>query len=167
MKKLFALMLLAGSAVGVWGQAAAAPVAKPDFTGTWKMSMAKSDFGQVPPPSSEINVIAQTGDDVKLAVTQANDMGTQDYTLTFKAGGPESVVAKDVFPASAQFTIISSKAEWQGKVLLLAQKATYQSGGLSISTRWTLSDDGKLLTKVTSYSLDLGNFTTTTVYEKA
>ena len=170
MKKMFAMVLLIGSAVGTWGQAGAAgaaPATKPDFTGTWKLNLTKSDFGQVPPPAIESNVIAQTGDAFKLAVTQANDAGTQDYPIMFKTGAEESFVAKDVFPASAQFTITSSKAEWQGKALLVTQKATYQSGGLSISARWTLSDAGKLLTKVTSYSLDMGNFTTTAVYEKA
>jgi hypothetical protein len=52
-------------------------------------------------------------------------------------------------------------------MLVLTHKATYQGGPLDISTRWTLSDNGKIMTKITSYTLNQGDFVTTTVYEKS
>jgi hypothetical protein len=164
MKRLIAALLVMGMMVGVQAQTASA--AKPDFTGNWKLNVAKSDYGQVPPPTMETNVVTQTGDDFKVLVTQAGSVGDQNYTLSFKAGGDVAPMAGDAFPANSEFSILSSKAEWAGRVLVMTQKAKYQGGPVDISSRWTLSDDGKVITKITSFSLDQGNFVTTTVFEK-
>ena len=165
MKRLLAAMLVIGATVGA--QAQTAPAAKPDFTGNWKLNVAKSDFGPVPQPTSETDTVTQTGDDFKVAVVQVGAVGNQNYTLSLKVGGDMAPVAADAFPPTAEFRLISSKAEWAGRVLVVTQKATYQGGPVDISTRWTLSDDGKVITKTTAYSLDQGNFVTTTVFEKS
>lgn len=165
MQRFLAALLMIG--VATLGHAQTAPAAKPDFSGSWKLNVGKSDFGQVPPPSSETDVVAQTGDDFKVAVTQSGQVGDQNYRLTFEAGGVESPVADNSFAANSEFKIVSSKAEWVGATLVLTHKAIYQGGALDISTRWTLSDDGKVMTKITSYSLNEGNFVTTTIFEKS
>jgi hypothetical protein len=165
MKRLLAALLVMGAMVGA--QAQTAPAAKPDFTGNWKLNVAKSDFGPVPQPTSETDAVTQTGDDFKVAVVQVGAVGDQNYTLSLKVGGDMAPVAADAFPANAEFRLVSSKAEWAGRVLVVTQKATYQGGPVDISTRWTLSDDGKMITKTTAYSLDQGSFVTTTVFEKS
>jgi hypothetical protein len=165
MKMLLATLLFLTGATATF-QAQTAPAAKPDFSGNWKLNVAKSDFGQVPPPSSETNVVTQTQDDFKVAITQAGQVGDQNYTLTFKVGGAETPMAAEAFAANSEFRILSSKAEWKGPLLIVTQKAMYQGGPLEISSRWSLSDDGKVITKITSFSLSQGDYTTTTVYEK-
>ena len=165
MKRLLAAMLVIGAMAGA--QAQTAPAAKPDFTGNWKLNVAKSDFGPVPQPTSETDVVTQTGDAFKVAIVQLGAVGDQNYTLNLKVGGDMTPVAADAFPPTAGFRLVSSKAEWAGRVLVVTQKATYQGGPVDISTRWTLSDDGKVITKTTAYSLDQGNFVTTTVFEKS
>ncbi len=165
MKKLLASLLMMGTMAGI--QAQTAPAAKPDFTGSWKLNVTKSDYGQVPQPSSETNVVTQTGDDFKVTVTQAGAVGDQNYTVSFKAGGDGVQMPDDAFPANAEFRLVSSKAEWAGLALVVTQKATYQGGPVDITSRWTLSDDGKVMTKLTTFSLDQGVFTTTTVFEKS
>ena len=161
---LAALLILTGATATL--QAQTAPAAKPDFSGSWKLNVGKSDYGQVPPPTSETNLVTQTEDNFKVAVTQSGQVGDQNYTLAFKAGGAETTMAADAFAANSEFRILSSKAEWAGTVLVVEQKAMYQGGPLAISARWSLSDDGKVITKITSFSLSQGDFSTTTVYEK-
>lgn len=165
MKILFAALLILTGTTATF-QAQTAPAAKPDFTGNWKLNVGKSDYGQVPPPTSETNIVTQTEDDFKVALTQTGQVGDQNYTLTFKVGGAETPMAADAFAANSEFRILSSKAEWKGPVLVITQKAMYQGGPLEISSRWSLSDDGKVITKITSFSLSQGDYSTTTVYEK-
>ena len=145
---------------------AAAATAKPDFTGSWKLDLGKSVYGPVPSPNAETNVITQTGDDFKLVTTQEGGTGTLTYTINFTAGAPESQVPKDAFPANSDLTILTTKGDWSGAVLVIVQKASYQGMAVAISQRFTLSDDGKELTKITNYSTDQGDFDTKTVYEK-
>jgi hypothetical protein len=168
MKKvwIFLMVTVMGTVAVAVALAQTASASKPDFSGSWKLNLVKSEFGQVPQPTSETNVVTQTGDDFSLAVTQANEMGTVNYLISFKAGGTETPVAKDAFPANADFKILSSKAEWQGNVLVLTQKATYQNGAVDVLARFMLSDDGKVLTKLTNYATDQGEFDTRTIYEK-
>jgi hypothetical protein len=165
MKMLLAALLILTGATATF-QAQTAPAAKPDFSGSWKLNVGKSDYGQVPPPASETNIVTQTEDDFKVAVTQTGQVGDQNYTLTFKAGGADSPMAADAFAANSEFRVLSSKAEWVDRVLVVTQKAMYQGGPLEISSRWSLSDDGKVITKITGFSLSQGNYSTTTVSEK-
>ena len=178
MKKLWILALAVGSAAVVSAPMAlkaqatpaaqAAPAAaKPDFTGTWTLDLGKSVYGPVPSPNSEINVVSQSGDDFKIAFTQVGGAGTLNYTVVFKADGTEVPIPKDGFPANSDLQILSTKGEWQNGVLVLTQKATYQGMNVTISARYTLSDDGKELTKLTNYSTEQGDYDTKTVYAKS
>jgi hypothetical protein len=153
--KRFLVGLLMIGAVAL-GQAQTGPAEKPDFSGSWKLNVSKSEFGQVPPPSSETDVVMQMGDDFNVVVKQTDQVGDQNYTLTFKAGGAESPMSESSFAAGSEFKIVNSKAEWAGATLVLTHKAIYQGGPLDISTRWTLSDNGKVMTKITSYTLSQG-----------
>jgi hypothetical protein len=178
MKKLMMLTLALGSMavvsapVALVAQAApaaqpAAATAKPDFSGSWKLDLGKSVYGPVPSPNSETDVITQTGDEFKLMTTQEGGVGTLTYSLNFTAGGPEMTLAKDAFPANAEFVILTTKGDWNGAVLVIVQKATYQGMAVAISQRFTLSEDGKELTKLTNYSTGQGDYDTKTVYAKS
>ena len=62
-RRLAVVVMLAGF-VG----AGVAQTAKPNFAGTWKLNLAKSDLGQMA-PTSETNTISQTADTVTVATT--------------------------------------------------------------------------------------------------
>ncbi|HTD96828.1 MAG TPA: hypothetical protein VK627_07850 [Edaphobacter sp.] len=148
---------------------AAAPSAdssKPIFTGTWKLNVTKSEFGQVPPPSSETDIFTQTGNDLKIATTSDGQRGKEVYTIPFTIGGEESLTPKDTFPSAAEFKILSTKGEWQDTTLIVDQKMTYQGSPGTVHSTFTLSPDGKTITRATHYSLDLGEFDTRTFYDK-
>jgi len=147
--------------------APAPAAAKPNFSGTWKINLDKSEFGQVPPPTSETNVITQTGNDIKIAITSDGDRGKEVYTTPFTIGAGETPLPKDSFPDSAEFKILSSKGEWHDTALVVTQKITYQDSPGVITSTLTLSPDGKQLTKSTLISLDtMGDFDTKTFFDK-
>lgn len=138
----------------------------PNLTGAWKLNVDKSDFGQVPPPSSQTDVFTQSGNDLKIATTSDGERGKEIYALPMTIGGDDTPTPKDTFPDAAQFKILSSKATWQGATLIVDQRMNYQGSAGIIHSTFTLSADGKMLTRTTHYSLDLGEFDTKTVYDK-
>ncbi len=144
----------------------AAAAATPNLSGTWKLNLEKSDFGQIPPPTSETNVFTQSGNDLKIAVSSDGDRGKEVYTIPITIGGDEISTPKDTFPEAAEFKILASKGEWQTTTLLVNQKISYQGSAGTVRSIYTLSPDGKLLTKETHISLDLGEFDYKAVFDK-
>lgn len=147
--------------------APAAVAAEPNLSGAWKLNIAKSDFGQVPPPNSETDIIIEMGNSLKIAVANDSDnTGKQTYLIPVTVGAAESATPSGMFPADAVFKILASKAQWQGATLAVDQKMNYQGSSGTIHSIYTLSPDGKQLTRQTHYSLDLGEFDVTYVFDK-
>lgn len=145
---------------------APAATAKLDLTGTWKLDLDKSNYDQVPPPSDEILTFAQTGPTFTIATTSDNERGKEVYTLPFASDGSETPTPKGVFDDTATLQYLSTKGEWQGSTLVLTQKIIYQSNPGTLKSIFTLSADGKTLTRAMHISVDQGEFDTTSVYEK-
>ena len=53
-----------------------------------------------------------------------------------------------------------------GASLILTQRITYQGGAGTLKSTFTLSPDGKTLTRVMHISVDQGEFDTTSVFDK-
>ena len=144
-----------------------AAVTAPNLSGAWRLDIAKSDFGQVPPPNSETDIIIENGNDLKVAVANDSDnTGKQTYLLPVTIGGAESATPAGAFSADAVFKVLASKAQWQGATLVVDQKMSYQGSNGTVHSVYTLSADGKMLTRQTHYSLDLGEFDVTYVFDK-
>jgi len=138
---------------------------KPNFAGTWKLNLQKSDLGQMA-PNSETYTIAQTDTDVKVTVASDSQMGKIDFTFAAKLDGTDTPLAADAFPADSPFRILTSKAEWQGASLVITQTTSFQDSKGTLTSTYTLSDDGKVLTKATHIKFDQGAFDSTSVYDK-
>lgn len=143
-----------------------APVVKPDLSGTWTLDLAKSDYDQVPPPDDETLVFSHNGPAYSIATTSDNERGKEVYTLPFTTDGNETPTPKGTFSDTATLQYLSTKGEWKGASLVLTQKIIYQSGAGSLKSTFTLSPDGKTLTRMMHISVDQGDFDTTSVYEK-
>ena len=147
--------------------AATPATAAPNLSGAWRLDIAKSDFGQVPPPNSETDIIIENGNDLKIAVANDSDnTGKQTYLLPVTIGGAESATPAGAFSADAVFKVLASKAQWKGTTLVVDQKMSYQGSNGTVHSVYTLSADGKVLTRQTHYSLDLGEFDVTYVLDK-
>ena len=162
-RRLAIAMMFAGlAAIGI---AQTTAPAKPSFAGTWKLNLQKSDLGQMA-PDSETYTVTQTADEVKITIASSGQFPI-NYTFAAKLDGTDTPLAADAFPADSPFRILTSKAEWQGASLVITQTTSFQDAkGILIST-YTLSDDGKVLTRATHIKFDQGEFDTKSVYDKS
>ncbi len=131
----------------------------PDFSGTWKLNVEKSDFGPLPPPASRTDVITQSDAQVKDAVKSVGPDGDMDLNLVYNLDGTMSV---------SQFrgSDVKSTAKWDGAALAVESKLNIQEQDIGISSRWTLSADGATLTMASHFTSPMGEADTTYVLEK-
>jgi hypothetical protein len=132
---------------------------QPNFSGTWKVNVGKSDYGMLPPPESRLDVIEHTGDTMKDQVSAVNQQGKQDYTLTFKTDGSETV--NKIADREMKIT-----AKWDGPALAVTMKLNLQGQDIDILAKWTLSADGSTLTQNVHLASAMGETDQKVVYEK-
>src|ERR1700685_305444 len=137
--------------------------AEPNLTGEWKLNVAASDFGDVPPPTRQMEVVTQAGDEFAIAVTMEREEMKQSYTLRFQAGGAEMPLAKGSFPDDAPFRILGVKGEWHGAVLVVTERVSFQGAEGMLKASYALSANGKVLRKTSHVAMDAGTFDTKTV----
>jgi len=163
MHKLLALLVFGALAVPL-SQAQAGGT--PNLSGAWNINAAKSDFGQMPAPSKQSEVITQNGNDFTFKISQTSDMGSQDYTLNLKADGTETPFPANALPADSPFKILSVSAKWDGPALVVTEKTSFQDSPGTMTATYTLSPDGKVLTKDTKIKASMGEFDQKAVYDK-
>lgn len=133
----------------------------PDLSGTWNLDMAKSNFGQGQAPASEVDTITESGDSMKVVTAQKGGMmGDMNTTETFTTNGQPSSWS------GMGNTQVKGTASWDGDKLVVDAKTSFQGSAVSIKDTYSLSADGKTLTRVTHIATGMGNFDTTSVYEK-
>jgi hypothetical protein len=132
-----------------------------NLSGIWKLNIGKSSFGQIPPPASQTNTIDDSEPSVKVAEDQKGGMmGDMNITSTFDTTGKET---KSAGMGGAD---VISTAHWDGVALVIDSKTSFQGSDVKIKDTYTLSGDGKTLTEVTHIESGMGNFDTTSVYDK-
>jgi hypothetical protein len=141
---------------------------KPDFSGTWKLNLSKSDFGPIPGPNSETVVIAQNGANVKEGVSYEDDQGKQGYDLVYTTDGTEVVYTPDSAPHISMVTLQKLKANWQGATLVVTETLKYQEDADVTGTiSRSLSADGKVLTMDFDLMTPAGAMTRKYVFDRA
>jgi hypothetical protein len=133
----------------------------PNLSGTWKLNIAKSSFGQLPPPASQVDTIDDSEPSVKVAEDQKGGMmGDLNVTSAFDTTGKETKAA------GMGGADVTSTAHWDGAALVVDSKTAFQGNDVKIKDTYTLSGDGKTLTEVTHVESGMGNFDTTSVFDK-
>ena len=132
---------------------------KPNFSGTWKLNTAKSDFGMLPGPESQTNVIVHADPAVKVDVASENAQGKQNFTLNYTTDSKEAV--NKMGPRE-----VKSVAAWEGNALVLNSKMTFNDQDVAIKATWTLSEDGKTLTQNIHLAAAMGETDQKQVFEK-
>ena len=134
---------------------AAASPAKPNFSGTWKLNKSKSNYGPVAAPERMERKIVHDDPSLRMTIMQVSQEGEQTLDLAYKTDGSDSVnKIRDVE--------ITSVAKWDGQVLIVSSRR----GDFMQSERWTLSEDGKVLTLVNRINSPQGNFEVTVVMDR-
>ncbi len=133
---------------------------KPNFSGEWTLVPAKSDFGMMPPPTSALQKVTHNEPQLKVVSTQTSDMGTMTTDSSYSTDGKECV--NEGFMGSQ----VKSKLKWDGNVLVIDSNVDFQGTAVTITNKWTLSEDGKSLTVAVHFASPMGEGDARMVYEK-
>jgi hypothetical protein len=134
---------------------------QPNLSGTWKLDAAKSNFGQMQAPASQVDTITEDGPSVKIAIDQKGGMmGDMAYTESLTTDGQSAT-----WPGMGG-SQVTGTAHWDGNALVIDAKTSFQGSDVKIKDTYTLSADGNTLTDVTHVESGMGNFDTTNVFTK-
>ncbi|MGD0956839.1 MAG: hypothetical protein ABR953_08395 [Candidatus Acidiferrales bacterium] len=133
----------------------------PDLSGTWKLNAEKSNFGQMPPPASQVDTIQHVEPSIKIALDQKGGMmGDMAYSESLTTDGKEAT-----WPGMGGAEV-KGMAHWEGNALVVDAKSSFQGSDVKIKETYTISADGKTLTEVSHVETSMGNFDTTNVFDK-
>lgn len=132
---------------------------KPDFSGEWKMNAEKSNFGPLPAPASMVRQIEHAEPRLRVVTTQSGPKGEVRSEFNYAVDGKEHVNRS----AGGE---VRSVLRWDGDVLEV--NSNRQVGGATIKTldRWTLSEDGRILTNKMLLTAPQGEAEITVVFDK-
>ena len=130
-----------------------------NFSGEWKMNATKSDFGQMPPPTSIVQKITHEEPNLKVVSTWTGGQGEMTIDAAYTTDGKECANKSPMGESK-------STLKWDGNVLVIETKADFQGNTATITGRWTLSEDGKILTQKTHFSSSMGEGDMTLVFDK-
>ena len=119
---------------------------RPDLSGTWKLNLAKSDYGDTPGPSSRTDTIEQRGESISEGVVSVYRNKPQSYTLAFSTDGQKTILPSGVRVNIGSTTLKSISASWQGSSLVVTEILNFQDSVLPAKNTYTLSGDGSTLT---------------------
>jgi hypothetical protein len=140
--------------------AAAAPGGcKSNFSGNWKLNVAKSDLG--PMPITAMTLAIDHKDPVLKAVTTQSDAMNGDSTIsaTYNTDGKES---KNDFRG----TPVTSILKCDGDALQVNSKLEFQGMALDLKSNWKLSADGKTMNQNTKIVTPQGDLETSYILDK-
>ncbi len=138
---------------------AAAAVAKPNFTGEWKLNPEKSDFGMMPAPTSATANVTHEEPSLKVTMKTVSDRGDFTSNNTYTTDGKECV-------NQGRMGELKSALKWDGDTLVIESKAEFGGNPVTITDRWSLSADGKTLTISRHFASSQGEGDAKQIFEK-
>lgn len=146
--------------VAMMALAALPALAKPNFSGDWKLNTTKSTFGDIPGPDSMSYKV--THDDPKFTShsKQSGQMGEIEMSTTCTTD------SKECTSEGFQGSPIKNVMKWDGDVLVVTGKGQFGDMDFTSTQKWSLSADGKIMTIVQNISTSMGEFSQTLVFDK-
>ncbi len=134
--------------------------AKPDFSGTWVLVPAKSDFGQMQMPTSMTRTITHKEPSFKVVTTQTGGaMGDTTVETSFTTDGKPAT-------NTVQGSQMSTTGKWDGSAIVFHSGINVQGTDITIDDRYELSDAGKTLTVMRTFTTPDGPLVTKIVLAK-
>ena len=130
---------------------------KPNFSGTWTMNAAKSNFGTLPAPTTLTRTITHDEPVITIVEHQLGALGEQSATRKYETNGTPTAF-------DAQGVTVPSSAKWEDGTLVVVSNV--EAMGLSFNDRMSLSPDGKTLTSDVRISSPQGDADMTVVFER-
>jgi hypothetical protein len=125
---------------------------KPDFSGKWKLNVAKSDFGGAPGPS-DLDV-AIRHHDPELLVTQT----VEGQNLEFKLGTDGKEYSNETPDGTMKTTL-----HWESDVLI---GVSDYAGNATFKDKWWLTDNGQTMRLTRHISSSRGEQDLSLVFDK-
>jgi hypothetical protein len=132
---------------------------KPDFSGTWKLNVAKSEFGQLPGPTSRMDVITHKEPSLSYSVTLEGAQGKQEFSVTYTTDGKESL--NTLGPLE-----FKSIVKWVGGNLFEVTKFVYNGTDVNSEATTFLSPDGRTMTVNIHFSTSMFETDQKLIFEK-
>ena len=133
--------------------------ARPNFTGAWRLNLAKSDFGAIPAPDTRTDKINHQDPDLKDSYTQSGPMGDVAAEIKYSTDGSQTT-------SIVRGNEIRCTARWEGEDLVIAGKTSFNGANVTLADRWSLSADSKTLTIQRHVSSPIGETDQKLVLEK-
>jgi hypothetical protein len=117
----------------------------PDFSGTWTLDPAKSNFGFAPVPKKLEYRIVHRDPDLKFTIVMSTVSGEAPQEIVCSTDGKQSITHNEAGE-------MRTMGLWEGGVLLITSRQ--DAGGNEVRTeeRWSLSPDRKELKIENSFS---------------
>lgn len=155
--------VLAAALICFLSAPASAQNAKPNFTGTWSLDVAKSDFGQFPPPESVVQVIDHK--EPNLRITTTTKPANQDpvtNVLNLTTDGKE---ATNKIRMMGNEHEVKSTVKWDDQKLAASMKFDVQGATIEFNDSWALTG-ASVLTLSRVIKTPQGEIVLKTVYNK-
>jgi len=136
---------------------------KPNFSGTWILDVAKSDFGGAPALTSMSHEIQHKGTTIGIATTQKTAQLELVNRRTLTTDGKENT---NHLKTSAGDQDVKSTSKWDGPRLLTTMTLDVQGTPASVTDTWELSADARVLTITRSATMPDGSITQKFVFNK-
>ena len=140
--------------------AALPALAKPNFSGDWKLNSAKSTFGEMPAPDSMTYKIAHADPKLTTASKQSSQMGDFEMNATYTTDG------KECTNQGCQGSTTKSVVKWDGDTLAIDTKGQFGDNEFTMTQKWTLSADGKTLTVLQTFKSAMGEGEQKLIFDK-
>ena len=140
--------------------AALPALAKPNFTGDWKLNTSKSNFGQMPAPDSMSYKITHADPKLSTVTKQSGQMGEFEMQASYTTDGKES--SNKGFGEAT----MKSVAKWDGDVLSIETKGQFGDNEFTMTQKVSLSEDGKTMNIVQVFKSSMGEGEQKLVFDK-
>jgi len=126
-------------------------LAKPNYSGNWKMDPGKSDFGPMPAPTLMERRVNHEDPKLEVSTRQSGQQGEISTELKYTTDGKESI-------NTIRGVEVKSVAKWDGDDITIEYKRSTPNGEVSISERWKLAGEGKVFTVTMKVAGGFGEF---------
>jgi hypothetical protein len=130
---------------------------RPNFTGRWTLLPDQSDFGPVPPPAALTLTISHNEPNLRVVTAQARAQGDLEYEANYVTDGRECL--NKVGDVEAKSTLT-----WDGDALASTTRMDLGGKAMTVTSRWTLSDDRKTLAMKSHFATAQGEFDTVQMF---
>ena len=154
----FVALLLVLGVSSAWAQGA-----KPNFSGTWQLDPAKSEFGPMPPPTSMVTTIEHKDPKVVIKSAQKSDQGDVVNERTITTDGKPNI---NKLKTQMGDQDVTSTTNWSGNQLVTEFKMEINGTGLEFRDTYSLSPDGKMLTVTRDIKSEQGPLAMKMVFNK-